>query len=56
MQIGADKAHNLTHAREKVLEAAKEGAEIIVLPECFNSPYGCDYFPSYAETPPKSTE
>jgi len=21
-----------------------------VLPECFNSPYGCDYFPSYAET------
>lgn len=21
-----------------------------MLPECFNSPYGCDYFPSYAET------
>jgi omega-amidase len=33
-----------------VLEAAKAGAQIIVLPECFNSPYGCDYFPSYAET------
>ncbi|KAI1850548.1 hypothetical protein JX265_004258 [Neoarthrinium moseri] len=47
---GADKAENLAHAREKVLEAAQGGAKIIVLPECFNSPYGCDYFPSYAET------
>ncbi|KAH8687777.1 putative nitrilase family protein [Tricladium varicosporioides] len=47
---GADKTYNLSHAREKVLSAAKEGANIIVLPECFNSPYGCDYFPKYAET------
>lgn len=46
---GNDKAANLSHAREKVLEAATGGAKIIVLPECFNSPYGCDYFPSYAE-------
>lgn len=46
---GADKAANLSHAREKVHEAASSGAKIIVLPECFNSPYGCDYFPSYAE-------
>ncbi|KAJ4396579.1 Omega-amidase nit3 [Gnomoniopsis smithogilvyi] len=46
---GTDKAANLSHAREKVLEAATTGAKIIVLPECFNSPYGCDYFPSYAE-------
>ncbi|KAI5927473.1 carbon-nitrogen hydrolase [Camillea tinctor] len=47
---GTDKGANLSHAREKVLEAAKGGANLIVLPECFNSPYGCDYFPSYAET------
>lgn len=46
---GADKTANLSHAREKVHEAASSGAKIIVLPECFNSPYGCDYFPSYAE-------
>jgi len=46
---GADKAANLAHARDKVREAAAAGARIIVLPECFNSPYGCDYFPSYAE-------
>jgi omega-amidase len=47
---GADKAANLSHARSKVLEAAKAGAKLIVLPECFNSPYGCQYFPKYAET------
>jgi len=48
---GADKAANLAHAREKVLEASRapHAANIVVLPECFNSPYGCDYFPSYAE-------
>ena len=47
---GMDKDVNLAHAREKVLEAAQGGAKIIVLPECFNSPYGCDFFPKYAET------
>jgi len=47
---GADKTANLKHARSKVLEAAKTGAGLIVLPECFNSPYGCQYFPKYAET------
>jgi omega-amidase len=46
----ADKAHNLSHARSKVLEATRAGAKIVVLPECFNSPYGTKYFPQYAET------
>ncbi|KAF2798941.1 carbon-nitrogen hydrolase [Melanomma pulvis-pyrius CBS 109.77] len=46
----ADKAHNLAHARTKVLEATKLGAKIVVLPECFNSPYGTKYFAQYAET------
>jgi len=44
-----DKEHNLSHAADKVKEAASAGAKIVVLPECFNSPYGCDFFPSYAE-------
>jgi omega-amidase len=50
LATGPDKQANLSHAREKILEAAAGGAKIIVLPECFNSPYSCDYFPSYAET------
>ncbi|MCJ1454129.1 hypothetical protein MMC28_004479 [Mycoblastus sanguinarius] len=48
--IGSDKAANLARARNRVLEASKAGASLIVLPECFNSPYGCQYFPHYAET------
>lgn len=47
---GVDKAVNLSNTRTKVLEAAKAGASLIVLPECFNSPYGTQYFPKYAET------
>ncbi|KAI9817193.1 MAG: hypothetical protein M1827_001305 [Pycnora praestabilis] len=50
LATGPDKAVNLSHARSKVLEASKAGASIVVLPECFNSPYGCQFFPKYAET------
>jgi omega-amidase len=45
-----EKARNLSNARIKVLEAVeKHKANIVVLPECFNSPYGTKYFPDYAE-------
>ncbi|KAI6781728.1 hydrolase-like protein [Emericellopsis cladophorae] len=47
---GSDKPKNLSHAAEKVREAAGTGAKLVVLPECFNSPYGTNYFPEYAET------
>lgn len=47
---GASKTHNLQNARTKVLEAAQQGANLVVLPECFNSPYGTKYFDTYAET------
>ncbi|KAF4636189.1 hypothetical protein G7Y89_g1883 [Cudoniella acicularis] len=46
---GADKADNLTHAHSQVFAAAAQGANITVLPECFNSPYGCDFFTPLSE-------
>ncbi|KIM65129.1 hypothetical protein SCLCIDRAFT_1163824 [Scleroderma citrinum Foug A] len=54
--IGTDKSANLRHAREMIMKAAEgDGApgskpSLIVLPECFNSPYGVSHFPTYAET------
>ncbi|KAI9785997.1 MAG: hypothetical protein M1839_008263 [Geoglossum umbratile] len=50
LATGADKASNLQRARTQVLEASKAGAKLIVLPECFNSPYGTQFFSKYAET------
>ncbi|KAL6872070.1 hypothetical protein J3F83DRAFT_733696 [Trichoderma novae-zelandiae] len=45
---GSDKAANLKHAASQVAKAATGGSKIVVLPECFNSPYGTAYFPKYA--------
>lgn len=60
LAAGADKDANLKHAADMVAKAASGGSKIVVLPECFNSPYGCDFFPSYAETllpsPPSETQ
>ncbi|KAG2747474.1 carbon-nitrogen hydrolase [Suillus brevipes Sb2] len=51
--IGSDKAANLQHAREMIAKAAKGNSDkkpqVVVLPECFNSPYGFVHFPAYAE-------
>ena len=58
LATGPNKAHNLRQARTKVLEAARQhSAKVVVLPECFNSPYGTQYFPQYAEplSPPSSS-
>ncbi|KAF8538367.1 carbon-nitrogen hydrolase [Trichophaea hybrida] len=52
LKTGSDKTANLTRASEKVALAAKAGADIVVLPECFNSPYGTEHFPNYAEPLP----
>ena len=32
--------------------AASDGARVVALPECFNSPYGTKYFADYAENIP----
>ncbi|KAF8934270.1 putative nitrilase family protein [Dissophora ornata] len=50
LAVTADKDANLANARTHVLQAASNNANLIVLPECFNSPYGTNYFPEYAES------
>ncbi|KAF4962550.1 hypothetical protein FSARC_9328 [Fusarium sarcochroum] len=46
---GPNKTVNLEKARAQVFTAASQGAGIVVLPECFNSPYSTTDFPTYAE-------
>ncbi|KAI8723020.1 CN hydrolase domain-containing protein [Fusarium sp. LHS14.1] len=57
---GSDKAAILKNAAAHVAKAASSGSKIIVLPEYFNSPFGSQYLPKYAETllpsPPKRDE
>jgi len=50
LACGADKKANIDNARIKIAEAALQGADLVILPECFNSPYGTKYFPEYAES------
>jgi len=51
--VTGSKSHNLEHAREMLHRAAAGDGnfkpKVVVLPECFNSPYGVKYFPEYAE-------
>ncbi|KAF0979609.1 hypothetical protein FDP41_001277 [Naegleria fowleri] len=49
--VTADKTRNIKNAVEKIRQAKDMGAELVVLPECFNSPYGTQYFKQYAEDP-----
>ena len=50
--VGMDKKANLATARKAVLEAHSQEAKLIVLPECFNSPYSNDHFRAYSEEIP----
>lgn len=49
MLVEEQKERNLRRAEEMVREAASGGAELVVLPEMFNCPYGNEFFPEYAE-------
>ena len=52
--VQADKSVNLSRAADFIREAASKGAQVIALPECFNSHYD---FPAYCEPiPGESTE
>lgn len=57
LAVSASKFDNLANAAVKIKEAATKGAQVVALPECFNCPYGTNFFPEYAETiPGNSTE
>ncbi|MDI6604714.1 MAG: carbon-nitrogen hydrolase family protein [Thermoanaerobacteraceae bacterium] len=52
IKVHKDKNINLKRAEMGIKEAAKNGAEIICLPEMFNCPYDNNYFVKFAETYP----
>ncbi len=55
MGVIADKEANLHKAKRMIEEASEQGAQIVVLPEMFSTPYQNDYFPEYAEVCPGYT-
>eukprot|EP00164_Ancoracysta_twista_P001196 GFYU01001571.1.p1 GENE.GFYU01001571.1~~GFYU01001571.1.p1 ORF type:complete len:418 (-),score=96.58 GFYU01001571.1:42-1295(-) len=55
LKVGMNKEENIEGAKKAIAEAAKAGANVILLPECFNCPYGTKYFPEYAEELETST-
>lgn len=56
LKAGADKAANLTKVTKFIDSAVKTSTvgklHVVVLPECFNSPYAVDQFRNYAEQIP----
>mmetsp|Transcript_60106 Transcript_60106/g.82345 ORF Transcript_60106/g.82345 Transcript_60106/m.82345 type:complete len:328 (-) Transcript_60106:58-1041(-) len=52
LTVGPDKALNIANARAAIQNAQKRGADFVVLPECWNSPYDTACFPQYAEPIP----
>ncbi|XP_073976018.1 omega-amidase NIT2 isoform X2 [Rhodnius prolixus] len=52
MKVGKDKTENIKRAVNMISEATKCGSNMVVLPECFNCPYGTNYFAEFAEKVP----
>ncbi|CAL1286154.1 unnamed protein product [Larinioides sclopetarius] len=53
--VSPNKEKNLEKACALIKEAAQNGANLVCLPECFNAPYGVNYFNQYAESIPGCT-
>ncbi|XP_034645935.1 omega-amidase NIT2 [Trachemys scripta elegans] len=57
LHVSAVKSDNLNKACGLIRKATAQGAKVVALPECFNSPYGTKYFAEYAEKiPGESTQ
>ncbi len=52
LKVVDDKEENIKTAEKMILEAASNGARLILLPEMFNTPYDNSRFPVYAEEYP----
>lgn len=52
MNVGINKRANVEHAEELIESAVEKGAKVIALPECFNSPYGTQFFKEFSEPVP----
>ncbi|XP_044758736.1 omega-amidase NIT2 [Coccinella septempunctata] len=50
--VGKNREENLNNASVLIERAKNNGAELVALPECFNSPYGTNFFKDYAESIP----
>lgn len=47
---GNDKEENVKHALDEIRKAVKKyQPRVVALPECFNAPYGEEFFDQYAE-------
>jgi len=56
LKSGLDKQDNVKRALQLIKSAVVDHqASVVSLPECFNSPYGTNYFAQYAETIPGPT-
>ncbi|KAE8718860.1 phospholipid:diacylglycerol acyltransferase 1-like [Hibiscus syriacus] len=49
LSVTPDKERNIKHGKKAFEEAAQKGAQLVLLPEIWNSPYSNDGFPVYAE-------
>ncbi|VDK54097.1 unnamed protein product, partial [Dibothriocephalus latus] len=53
LKVGINKPINIKNAIALIEKCVKEDkAEMVVLPECFNSPYGTGFFSEYSEIIP----
>lgn len=52
LSVKTQKNINIEEAVKQIHCAKDKGAQLVVLPECFNSPYGTKYFNEYAEEIP----
>ncbi|XP_043277519.1 omega-amidase NIT2 [Venturia canescens] len=52
LAVDENKAANISNAVCFIERAKEQQADVVVLPECFNSPYGTQHFEKYAESIP----